>query len=280
MKNFETPIKWSGSKKSQAKEICSFINKNYDIYYEHFCGGCSMLFYILNNIPYRFNRFICNDINKPLIDLYKLIMINWEIVQRTYEKLWLELNKNNDLERKKAFFNKVRAKFNDSYNPDLFFFIMRTTTNGMPRYNKNGDFNNSFHVTHNGMNPSKTVKILKESSDLLNLYKVVFISESFENISTTGRDLIYLDPPYFNTKGMYYGTINYNILWTYLKETKSDWLLSFDGKAGKEDNTVNIPNIYNNHIYINSGNSSFRRVIGKSKSTVVEESLYIRINKG
>ena len=29
MKNFENPVKWSGSKKSQAKEICSFINKSY-----------------------------------------------------------------------------------------------------------------------------------------------------------------------------------------------------------------------------------------------------------
>ena len=72
------------------------------------------------------------------------------------------------------------------------------------------------------------------------------------------------------------GKINYDIFWNYLKNLKSDWLLSFDGKAGSEDNTMQIPKIYKEHIYLNNGNSSFRRVIGKSKDTTVEESLYIK----
>ena len=76
---------------------------------------------------------------------------------------------------------------------------------------------------------------------------------------------------------MYFGTIDYSILWNYLENTKSDWLLSFDGKAGEEDNTVEIPKIYKEHVYINSGNSSFRRVIGKSKDTIVQESLYVNL---
>ena len=280
MTNLSPAIKWSGSKRSQAKEICSFISKNYNTYYELFCGGCSVLFYILNYYPDKFKRFICNDINKPLIDLYKLIMTDWNFVQKTYETLWLELNKDDDLERKKEYFNKIRADFNNTYKPELFFFIMRTTTNGMPRYNKNGEFNNSFHVTRNGMNPKETKKILANWSNLLNKYEVQFYSGSYDLYKATENDLLYLDPPYYSTKGMYYGTINYEELWSYLLSTKSDWFLSFDGKAGNEDLTVEIPKIYSKHLYLNNGNSSFRRVTGKSKDTIVQESLYIKVKEG
>lgn len=275
-----TPIKWSGSKRSQAPEIAKYINKNYDTYYELFCGGCSMLFYLLENKYYadKFKRFVCNDINSPLIDLYNLIKTDWGFVQNTYITLWKELNKDNDLERKKSYFAQIRNDFNKTHKPELFFFIMRTTTNGMPRYNKEGDFNNSFHVTRNGMMPSETEGLLRQSSYLLRKYDVEFYSKSFEEYKTGERDLLYLDPPYFNTKGMYYGTIDFTVLWKYLKDTKSNWSLSFDGKAGEEDNTVQIPEIYDDHLYINNGNSSFRRVIGKSKDTIVEESLYLKLS--
>lgn len=275
MSRLEPVIKWSGSKRSQAGNIVSHISKSYDTYYELFCGGCSVLFYILNNYPNKFQRYVCNDINEPLIELYKLIQSNYKEVQSAYELLWKELNKDNNLERKKEFFNKVRTKFNSTHNPRLLFFIMRTTTNGMPRYNRNGEFNNSFHVTRNGINPQKMSSILKEWSEVLNKHNVEFYSSSYENYVTSENDLLYLDPPYANTKGMYYGTIDYSKLWQYLKNSKSDWLLSFDGKAGKEDNTFDVPLIYTEHKYLNNGNSSFRRVIGNSKDTIVEESLYI-----
>lgn len=281
--NLQPVIKWSGSKRSQAPEIAKYITKQYDTYYELFCGGCSMLFYILNNKYYadKFKRFVCNDINLPLINLYKLIMWNYKKVQNTYFNLWNELNKDDNLERKKKYFASIREEFNKTQRPELLFFIMRTTTNGMPRYNSKGEFNNSFHVTRNGMNPSETENILHQWSYKLKQYKVEFYSaidkNCYDSFSTTEKDLLYLDPPYANGNQMYFGTIDYNNLWNYLKNTKSDWLLSFDGKAGEEDNTVEIPKIYDKHIYINSGNSSFRRVIGKSNNTIVEESLYIRI---
>ena len=279
MAKLEPAIKWSGSKRTQAENICSYITKNYETYYELFCGGCSVLYYILNNCPDRFNRYVCNDINEPLIELYKLIKSNYLSIQSTYEHLWLELNKNTDLERKKEYFNKTRSIFNESKDPKLLFFIMRTTTNGMPRYNKKGDFNNSFHVTRNGMNPMKIRVILANWSSLLNKYNVEFYSDSYENYKVNKNDLLYLDPPYYNTKGMYYGTIDYDNLWDYLKNNKADWLLSFNGKAGEKDNTVSIPKIYKKHVYLDSGNSSFRRVTRNSKNTNVKESLYIKIKQ-
>lgn len=275
--NLQPIIKWSGSKRSQAKEITSYITKNYDTYYEPFCGGCSVLFYILNNCPNKFKHFICSDINKELIDTFNMIKNMPSTILETYEYFWQELNKDNNLERKKEYFNFIRHQFNLERNPCLFFFLMRTTTNGMPRYNSKGEFNNSFHITRNGIEPKRLKPILTHWFEILNEYNVEFIHQPFIDINTNENDFIYLDPPYYNTKGMYYGTIDYSQLWNFLENQKCDYMLSFDGIAGNENNIVNIPkNLYNNHILLNSGNSSFRRVIGKSKNTNVLESLYIK----
>ena len=57
----------------------------------------------------------------------------------------------------------------------------------------------------------------------------------------------------------------------------AQWVMSYDGISGDVDNTYNVPeDLYSQHVYIRSGNSSFRRVIGKSNDTIVYESLYIK----
>ena len=53
--------------------------------------------------------------------------------------------------------------------------------------------------------------------------------------------------------------------------------MSFDGKSGNEDNTFDVPkDIYGEHIYIKSGKSSFKRILGNDKNATVYESLYIK----
>ena len=273
---FQPVIKWSGSKRSQSEEIISRIeDKQYDTYYEPFCGGCSVLFQLLHSNK-KFKKYICSDINNDLISLWNMIKDNPSKIIEEYTKMWNELNIDDNKERKKQYFYMVRERFNKSKNPCDFMFIMRTTTNGMPRYNKNGEFNNSFHVTRDGIKPDTFSKIVKEWSEVLNKSNVQFIHRSYNEIITTKNDFIYLDPPYANTKGMYYGTIDYNELWNWIRNQKCNYMLSFDGKTSSLDITYNVPkDIYNKHEYLYSGNSSFRRVIGTSNSEYVSESLYI-----
>jgi len=257
------------------------MGNDYNTYFEPFCGGCSVLFYILNNCPRQFKRFVCSDLNDELISTYIRIKDNWQSVFTTYRDLWSELNLDNNLERKKKMFAEVRDELNKTHDPELFFFIMRTTTNGMPRYNSNGEFNNSFHVTRNGIEPKRILPILEQWSTLLNKYEVAFHHRSYHTINDVKpNDFMYLDPPYANTKGMYYGVINYDELWKYLRTIPCDWMLSFDGMAGDENNIQSVPkDLYTEHILLNSGNSSFRRVIGNSTHTNVLESLYVHRNK-
>ena len=273
---FQPVIKWSGSKRSQSEEIIKYFPKEIDTYYEPFCGGCSVLFQLLHS-DIKVNNYVCSDKNKGLIDLWNLIKVDPKLVSHSYSIMWNELNIDDNKERKKQYFYMVRERYNNKHNPTDFMFIMRTTTNGMPRYNNNGEFNNSFHITRNGILPNKLEKIIYQWSEALNKNNVKFINQEYNNIVTNKNDFVYLDPPYDNTKGMYYGTIDYNILWNWLKQQSCKYILSFDGKTNNDDMTQNIPtNIYSKHIYLNNGNSSFRRVIGKSKNTIVKESLYIK----
>lgn len=278
--NFQPVIKWTGSKRSQVNEILEYFPKEIDTYYEPFCGGASVLRGLIES-DIKVDKYICSDINSDLISLWNEIKNNPEGVFSHYQELWDILVSFGDsqegIEEKKKFFNKVRDRFNKEKNPLDFMFIMRTTTNGMPRYNKQGDFNNSFHVTRNGIKPLSLKKIIYDWSEKLNDKGVQFLVQDYKEIKSNELDFLYLDPPYFNTKGIYYGTIDYEELWDWLRLQKCKYLLSFDGKSGKVDNTYAVPeDIYSDHKYIKSGNSSFKRTIGKSNNSIVYESLYIK----
>lgn len=277
---FQPVIKWSGSKRSQSEEIISRIKDvEYNTYYEPFCGGCSVLFQLLHSDK-KFKKYVCSDINTDLISLWNMIKDNPSEIIKEYEKMWNELNVDEDKERKKNYYYMVRERFNSHHNPCDFMFIMRTTTNGMPRYNKDGEFNNSFHVTRNGIKPKTLEKVILQWSSLLNKFNVQFINTDYTRIHPSENDLLYLDPPYANTKGMYYGAINYNEMWDWLRLQKCDYMLSFDGKTSSIDMTYKVPtDIYTTHEYLYNGNSSFRRVIGTSNSEYVRESLYIKHNR-
>ncbi len=272
---FQPAIKWSGSKRSQSEEIVKRIpKKDYNIYYEPFCGGCSVLFQLLHS-NIKFKRYICSDKNKGLIDLWNEIKNNPDEVIKQYETMWNELNADDNKERKKQYFYNVRERYNKDGSPYDFMFIMRTTTNGMPRYNNNGEFNNSFHVTRNGINPKSLAKIIRQWSDILNKYNVEFVCREYNEIQANKDDFIYLDPPYANTKGMYYGKIDYDKLWDWMRNQQCKYMLSFDGRTSSRDETYEVPkDLYSTHEYLYSGNSSFSRTIGKSSSEYVEESLY------
>lgn len=273
---FEPVIKWSGSKRSQAENILTYFPREIDTYYEPFCGGASVLRRLLSS-DIKVNRYVCSDLNSGLIDLWNEIINHPERVSSYYKKLWNELNADDDKQRKKEYFAMVRERYNKEHNPLDFMFIMRTTTNGMPRYNRDGEFNNSFHVTRDGIIPDTLEKIIYEWNKLLKDNRVEFISCSYDEIKPNQNDFVYLDPPYANTKGMYYGTIDYTKLWDWLRSLPCKYALSFDGISGEEDNTWNVPtDVYSKHEYLLSGNSSFKRTIGKSNDSIVYESLYLK----
>ena len=274
--NFQPAIKWSGSKRSQCDEIISYFPRKIETYYESFLGGGSVAYRLMNS-DINVNKFVLSDLNSDLINLYKLIQNDYKSVVSHYELLWNELNKDSDFERKKLYFAEIRKRLNEKHDPKDFMFIMRTTINGMPRYNSDGEFNNSFHVTRNGIEPFKLEKILKEWNKVLNNHNVEFINASYDIFSPNENDFCYYDPPYANTKGMYFGAIDNDKFFNFLQNLKCPYCFSFDGYCEDEDSTYDVPKyVYDEHVYLKNGNSSFRRVIGNKTDKIIYESLYIK----
>lgn len=259
-------IKWSGSKRSQASKIVSHFCK-FETYYEPFIGGGSVL-YQVNPI-----KAIAGDINKPLIELWNHIKYNPEKISEEYQIRWIKLQ-----EEGYKYYYYVRDRFNKEFSPFDLLFLSRTCVNGLIRYNKDGEFNNSFHHSRSGINPDTLDKIIFDWS--VRIQGTEFIHGDYRMVTNSAdkNDLVYLDPPYFGTKGRYFGTIDYNEFIEYLYDLKSRdvrYILSYDGKRGEKDYIKGIPkDLYERHLLLESGNSTFRKVIDKKVEKVIE-SLYI-----
>lgn len=273
---FEPAIKWSGSKRSQAHVIVKQFPNKINTYYEPFCGGCSVVRTLIES-DIKVKRYVCSDCNADLINLWNAIKETPQQVSLHYSILWQILNKDDDRARKREYFETVRERLNQTHSPLDFMFIMRTCTNGMPRYNAKGEFNNSFHMKRNGINPSTLAKIVKEWSEILNKYNVEFMVCDYSEITPKEGDFVYIDPPYANSKGMYNGAFDKERMFDWMRTLKCGYALSYDGISGTENKTYNVPSdLYSQHLYVESGKSSFKRIKGSSNDCMVYESLYLK----
>lgn len=264
---FNPVIKWSGSKRSQASRICSFLPESFNTYYEPFVGGGAILYSIAPQ------RAVCGDICEPLIDLWKQIKSDPDAIAEAYRVRWERLQ----TEGYQVYY-EIRDAFNASKNAADLLFLSRTCVNGLIRFNANGDFNNSLHHTRPGIAPQRLEAIIKDWSKRIAGAEFFVEDYSISTESAKKGDLVYLDPPYFHTKGRYYGTIDYDAFLGFLEDLNRrgiKYMLSFDGIRGDDNYTVELPKeLYMRHELIPSGNSSFKKVMDK-QNLQVYESLYL-----
>ena len=272
-------IKWIGSKRAHSGKIVQFFPKYIDTYYEPFCGGCSVLFELLRSPYHIVNRFVCSDINGDLIDLWNTVKRDPQGLLDEYTRMWTEMHALEDRQDRRRYFEMVREEFNQTRSPYCFFFLMRTCTNGIPRYNKYGNFNNTFHLTREGILPSRLKKILPEWSRLLNERNVLFKRCDYR-VMLEGMnldDFAYLDPPYEMTRstGKYFGDVDYLGLFgqlSVMNERGIKYALSFDSV----DETLIVPeDCYENCIDISSRNWGYRQIRQRKDNSNVYEKLYV-----
>ena len=266
MTTIQPVIKWSGSKRSQAATIMGYM-PTFNRYYEPFVGGGSIAYAVSPN------EGMCGDICEPLINLWRQIQTDYEELYEEYKARWERLQNESHL-----VFYEIRDSYNENQYSNDLLFLSRTCVNGLIRFNKNGEFNNSLHHTRKGIDPKRLKAILESWSK--RLQGVEFRSGDYWETSQDVQegDFVYLDPPYFNTKGRYFGTIDFDRFLEYLGWLNSKgvkFALSFDGKRGDTDYMVELPKeLYKRHLMLPSGNSSFKKVMDK-KSEAVFESLYL-----
>lgn len=265
MTKIQPVIKWSGSKSSQASMIAS-LAPEFNTYFEPFVGGGSVLYAINPKIA------ICGDICKPLIELWNIIKKDPLSLSEYYKKEWEYLQDDY------MTFYRARSRFNDNGNPYDFFFLTRTCVNGLIRFNAQGEFNNSLHYTRKGIDPVRMSKIILNWSG--KIQNTQFLCQDYRDSTSTAKkgDFIYLDPPYANTRGRYYGKINYHEFWEYLRDLNRrgiKYALSFDGQRGDVSYSIELPeDLYVRKEIFLSGKSTFKKVIDNVSENVYE-SLYL-----
>lgn len=276
--DFQPIIKWSGSKRIQSEQIISYFPKYMGTYYEPFCGGCSVLYQLMVSDEKFARDFVCSDTNPDLIDLWNVIKDNPEELFDEYSRMWSKMQSIDNKGMKRAYFEEIRNEFNKTRNPMLFFFIMRTCTNGIPRYNKHKEFNGTLHLTRDGIKPKRLQPVIMDWSELLNVNEVTFRCCDYKDIfeEVEEGDFLYLDPPYDNTRiNRYFGRVVFDDFFNQLRLLNTmdiKFVLSFDGKS---NGSLVVPiDCYINKVYIDSKNSSFRRTKEGMTNKDVFESLY------
>lgn len=310
-------IKWSGSKRKQAPYIVSKFPKEINTYYECFLGGASVLHELLNQIAcgsISCKHIVCSDINKDLINVWNMFK-NPDTRQKLYDG-YCELHKalkrrgeyiegtepnRTHITKCQILYYEIRQQYNDYIDRNeysdkrtiIFYWITRTCFNGLIRYNtKTNHFNASFHVGGRfGITPNELQSVFESwgcviDSFIKNGGTIEFVNKSYNDVICDAKegDVVYMDPPYENTTGMYFcKELDTKYFWNVLSklnDRKVKWLLSYDGISGNNDLTADVPNLYVRHEYVNAGHSSFKKL--KSKTTkekknkdIVKDSLYM-----
>ena len=259
-------LKWTGSKRSQAAKIAAYA-PHFNRYYEPFLGGGAVL-YLLGR-----PGAVAGDIYGPLIAFWSVVRDEPESLISDYTTQWRALQ--DDLP---AYYYLVRDRFNEHKRPEDLNFLMRTCVNGIVRFSRSGDFNNSFHLSRKGMTPSKFAKIVRTWTVCLR--GIQFCTEDFENSTATATkgDFVYLDPPYGGNKQRYIENLDVDRFCRVLEDYNHrgvKWALSFDGTRGHTTYDYTIPaDIYKRRIAINSGYSAVSKVLN-GPVELVTESLYL-----
>lgn len=265
-KRIPSLIKWTGSKRSQASAIRSLM-PSYTRYVEPFLGGGAMLF--LAACP----GSIGGDVYRPLIELWKLVQNSPQNVIDDYSRQWNELQRDFP-----AYYYNVRERFNEHQCPLDLSFLMRTCVNGIVRFNDEGKFNNSFHLSRKGMTPDRFESAVLAWSERLK--GVNFICGDYEATLAEAKsgDFVYLDPPYAGNKQRYAEDLNIERFYSVLESLNSrgiKWAWSFDGQRGDMGFIQAVPShLYKRHLMLASGNSAVGKVLN-GPVEAVQESLYL-----
>jgi len=259
-------IKWTGSKRSQAQQIVKHI-PNHRRYLEPFLGGGALLYLI--GRP----GSVAGDIYQPLINLWQAVQTNSESVIDDYTKQWNSLQK--DLPN---YYYEVRDRFNREPNAFDLNFLIRTCVNGIIRFNHDGKFNNSFHLSRKGMQPERFAKVVKAWHEVIQ--GITFVCQDYmQTVSEAENgDFVYFDPPYAGNNMRYTSDLDLGRFFGQLEELNRrnvKWALSFDGRRGDTDLSHPVPkDLYRRRLLLPSGNSAVGKVLN-GPIEQVHESLYL-----
>ncbi|MBS5619836.1 Dam family site-specific DNA-(adenine-N6)-methyltransferase [Eubacterium sp.] len=199
MKNtyIKSPINYIGNKYKLIGQIIPLFPEKINMFVDVFGGSGTVL------INTRAEHYLYNDINPYVTSIFEgLITEDTDEVVNKIENIILEysLSKTN-----KEGFEKLRDDYNNGKNDWITLYtLMCHSFNHQFRFNNQHQYNSSF-----GKNRSYFSD--RQRKDLYDMKKTIstdiaVVSKSFVDIDYSDfdeNDLLYFDPPYFNSVGNY-----------------------------------------------------------------------------
>jgi len=269
------PIPYQGSKRNLAEDILRFFPTAFDVLYEPFAGSAAMTIAAAANRLGR--RYHINDLNNPLIDLWRAIIETPQEIAGQYESLWHE-----QMGDPRAFYDQTRADFNRTGRSDLFLYLLARCVKGSVRYNAQGEFNQSPDNRRRGMRPETMRREIVGASRILK-DKTVLTAMDYRDAlaNVTGDDLVYMDPPYQGVCGArdprYLQDVPFDGFvqaLDALNQRSIRYLVSYDGRTGDKTYGKMLPDKLDlMRIELCAGRSTQATLLGREHITI--ESLYL-----
>lgn len=246
-------LKWVGGKKQLLKELEQKFPKKIHSFYEPFGGSLTVTLYVLENLECE--KIFVSDINSKLVNFYTQVKTDVEnVITKTKELI------DNDYYENRKLFNATTDKVEQAA---LFLFLNKSCFNGVYRVNKKGDFNvpigrNTVNWENNFNNLRLfSEKIKSKKIKIENLNYTDFFKKYKKNM--TSNDLVYVDPPYYET------------------------FVSYDGYGFSEDDQIRLCELCaesNCQVIASNSNTDFiKKLYAENNFTIEEVDAYRFINR-
>ena len=260
-------LKWIGNKQRFAQAIANVFPKDYNRYIEPFLGSGAVLGAMAPK------KGLAGDAMMPLIELWRVVQEDPQSLYDHYLKCWLAYQ-----EDPKKTYTNVLSSFNENPNPLDFAFISRTCYGGVIRFTKQGRMSTP-------MGPHKPIHP-DEFKERIALWRqrvtnTEFRFASFEETMGEAKkgDIVYCDPPYFDSQAILYGAQAFKLsnLWVAIERCKKRGALvalSIDGKkkSGTKEIELNIPHgLFERQLLIEGGSSMLKRFQKKDEAMIGED---------
>jgi len=222
--------------------------------------------------------FVINDLNEPLMELWRAIINSPERLARQYESIWNAQH----IEDRRRYYDTVRDEFNRTRKPEHLLYLLARCVKASVRYNADGEFNQSPDNRRMGALPATLREHIFGASRLLK-GRTECCSLDYKNLlaDATAEDLIYMDPPYqgvcANRDPRYLKSVLFDEFVAELELLNlrnMSYLVSYDGRTGEKTHGRQLPSRLGLRLVeLEAGRSSQATLLGRSEVTV--ESLYL-----
>lgn len=263
------PFPYQGSKRVIAARIVDLLPQVRGALVEPFAGSAAVS--LAARAAGKVDRVVINDVNGPLMDLWRVMLTDPDALTAGYARLWHE-----GWQDPAGTYLRVRDRFSSEADPAALMYLLRRCVKAAVRYNAEGKFNQSADKRRIGARPDVVARDVTATAALLSGRTTVSCRDYTDVLAETGPgDVVYMDPPYQGTSGRrdqrYLAGLAFDGFVAQLEELLSrgvPFILSYDGRTGDKTYGRPLPaSLGLRRLDLDAGPSAQATLLGRSART-------------